>query len=648
MKIARAVILFLGSAIVGGGAVRVWMSAWPQVQRAVQHDLELDRQSKAAAASPPVLPDTDGVMLKMPPELVAARSAKGPELAALFRVILDAYGIDPEWAGVLSAADASGFSKQWEKLRALAAGQGAGVLGMLFFGRWAALDPDGALAFLESCKAIPDADALLGQWALLDLSKAAAAASALGEHRLSRMLCKVAISQPKEFLKWTMEHPNADPLNFSGVDRDENVAALKTLLTAFPDKVVEWSRNMPPGRWSDDEVGIFASHMAKRGIAEALVWARSLDDPHRTNKAISTIAGEMAERDPAGAVSLLVAGRKVGENEYGMECASAFQKLGALDPDKAMDSARLLHPGTVRDTVIHRLLEDLLAADPARGFALADRMGAEATPNVTYGAPREIRTAEEARALMQGSLEGEPSVFRRTQFMRGLSAWMVRDQASLGAFLLAHTTPAQLDELGPGMRDDFLRMGDTGQGLDPTLEKALGFGAGDKVAHMAARDPAAASVALAALTDPGDRAMGISNISRAWAGQEVGDAAAWAVTLTDPGEQQVAWKTIADQWLKEDSRQASEWISGLPHGAARDATVLVLTERIGSTDPDLAWQWALNVGDGKVRSEALSGVARAWNKKDPAGLKAVLADPDFPASDRAAILNQLSPIPAPR
>ncbi|MDB6069892.1 MAG: hypothetical protein JWL81_1063, partial [Verrucomicrobiales bacterium] len=223
-----------------------------------------------------------------------------------------------------------------------------------------------------------------------------------------------------------------------------------------------------------------------------------------------------------------------------------------------------------------------------------------------------------------------------------------RDQASLGAFLLAHTTPAQLNELSRGLRDDFLRSADNGNGLDPSLEKALGLGAGDKVSHMAGRDPAAASVALAALTDPGDRAPGINTISRTWAAQEVGDAAAWAVTLTDPAEQQVAWRNIADQWLQEDSRQASEWISGLPMGAARDAVVLVLTERVGATDPDLAWRWALSVGDGKLRSEAMSGVAKAWNARDPAGLKAILAGPDFPEADRAAILKALLPGPAGR
>ncbi|MDB6070822.1 MAG: hypothetical protein JWL81_1993, partial [Verrucomicrobiales bacterium] len=356
MKSSHAAILFLVSAMLGGVAVRVGMSAWPTVLRAAQWDVELDRRKKAPASSPD-RPVTDGVMLKFPPELVAARQAKGPELAARLRVIFEQFGIDPEWAEALSAADASGFPRHWEKLKDLPPGKGTGTLRKFLFGRWAVLDPDGALAFLESRKGIPDADALLGQWALVDIAKAGAAASALGEHRLERMLCGVAINQPKEFLKWTLKHPGADPLNFGGSDRDDKVAALKSLLAVFPDKVMEWSRRLPPDRWSEDQVAILAAHMARQGTAGALAWARSLGDPHKITKALVTVAGEMADRDPAGAVALLVDGRNEEENEYGMECASAFQKLGALDPDKAMASARLLKPGTVRDSVIHRLLD---------------------------------------------------------------------------------------------------------------------------------------------------------------------------------------------------------------------------------------------------------------------------------------------------
>ena len=66
-----------------------------------------------------------------------------------------------------------------------------------------------------------------------------------------------------------------------------------------------------------------------------------------------------------------------------------------------------------------------------------------------------------------------------------------------------------------------------------------------------------------------------------------------------------------------------------------------MAEGISKTDPDLAWKWALSMGDPGLKNQALSAAATAWATKDAAALHQALGDGTLTPSEQQAILEKL-------
>lgn len=626
MKVLRPASAFLGSALLGYAGLAGYRHFAPLPSSPATETAPQAKPPHAAAADPEATP----------PELVAARECTGAALAARLRVMLGQLSIDLEWADALAAEDPSAFPDLVKKLEAMPKSESRQRLSELFYGRWAALDPAGGAAYLKSTNNETGLPTLLAQWVLTDAPAALARAREYGEGWFRSTLNALAINHPDHFLKWAAEHPDVNPLAFDKAGIMASRTALQCLLQADPAQVMAWTKQYPETEWGAGTTRILAVALAKRSPDEALAWAKTLTDPNRSQEALMAVANVMANTQPEKALELFAQIPNRGRDDLMQDSLALFRKLGAIAPDKILETARTVAPGPIRDTLIAGLLDDLMPRNPSQAFALADSMGLEALPGMIYESPREIRTADQARQVLDAAQTGDVSMFRRRRATQAISAWLETDQAALATYLEGKMdtpffTELKLQEAIAGTR----------MPLDPALAKVLGIRPEHEIATMVSDNPAVAAARLERVTDPAARVATIEKISEAWTRQDQGDAIAWAATLTNPNEQTAAWKTIAGKWLKEDPQQASSWVNGLPPGPPRDATVVVLVDQVLGKDPDLAWHWAGTLTDPALKVQALGNAALAWQKTDSAALRGALDSSALLPAEKAAVLQQL-------
>ena len=63
------------------------------------------------------------------------------------------------------------------------------------------------------------------------------------------------------------------------------------------------------------------------------------------------------------------------------------------------------------------------------------------------------------------------------------------------------------------------------------------------------------------------------------------------------------------------------------------------TNRIGSSDPQAAVQWAATISDDSLRDSQMESTARAWLKTDPRNASTWIANSSLPDDTKTRLLN---------
>ena len=74
-------------------------------------------------------------------------------------------------------------------------------------------------------------------------------------------------------------------------------------------------------------------------------------------------------------------------------------------------------------------------------------------------------------------------------------------------------------------------------------------------------------------------------------------------------------------------------------GPSRDQAVSAFTNRIRSSDPSAAVQWAATIGDDSLRNSQMESTARAWLKADPRNASAWISNSSLPDDTKTRLLN---------
>ena len=167
------------------------------------------------------------------------------------------------------------------------------------------------------------------------------------------------------------------------------------------------------------------------------------------------------------------------------------------------------------------------------------------------------------------------------------------------------------------------------------------FSAADDPASVA--DRIAAGIADAAGIDgaAAELANAANHTASDWCGRDANGAAAWAVSLPDGKVREQAIAGVARQWAEFDTVAASEWISQLSAGPDRDMATAPLVHQIASTDPEAALAWASSVTDADQQVNLLTSTLTAWKNFNPAAARNALDQSDLPDEIKARVRQTL-------
>ena len=84
-------------------------------------------------------------------------------------------------------------------------------------------------------------------------------------------------------------------------------------------------------------------------------------------------------------------------------------------------------------------------------------------------------------------------------------------------------------------------------------------------------------------------------------------------------------------WARQDPQAAATWLSSQPQGSNRDMAVKRFAESASSSEPQLAWQWAMTIRDPGRRREALERVAPSYMRINGADARNEIQNSGLPA-----------------
>ena len=228
-----------------------------------------------------------------------------------------------------------------------------------------------------------------------------------------------------------------------------------------------------------------------------------------------------------------------------------------IDPQGAMEWAKTLPAGSLRNTAMTTAFESLASVDPVSALSSAS--------TVTDVGSRGKMMAEAA------------------------AAWVTVDPAAA----LLHVTQ---------------------------LEGASGIRALDSAIAQAVKDDPATLATLLS-THPEqfssiDHTAVSADIARQWADVDLDAAMQWAQALPEGTQREASIAGAASTLANHDPAGARKILDGLPPSDARDASFERTSSDLTSIDPAAAFDWALGINDPELQLSRLTPAIKHWEKID--------------------------------
>lgn len=304
---------------------------------------------------------------------------------------------------------------------------------------------------------------------------------------------------------------------------------------------------------------------AEQDFAAALAWAQSAEKGDVRNDSLSIVAGQLAKRDPNGALKL------IAENFSGRDAANAYDNVFSAWAENDFASAYtaaqgLTDPG-MRTRAMRAALNQKVDSDP--------RMVLDAL-----------------RAAKLGELRWDIG-------NRAMSRWLERDLNAARDYAIA---------LPPGeMRD---------QGMQSVARE------------MGRRDPQGALDWLQSLPNDSSRDDAIQSLFSTWAGSDSKAALEGARALPEGRLRDGALSQLAQNLVDTDLATALSVLKELPAGNSADNAYQQVAWRWARNDPKGAAEWFIDNAPENNRW-SLNQIVQEWARNDPdEALKWATALPD--------------------
>ena len=274
---------------------------------------------------------------------------------------------------------------------------------------------------------------LLTAWAQADAVSALSYAkeNTNGGFAQDTMLTSWASTDPEAAIRWAQSNHEGDGPNpyLPGIIRglaQSDPARATELLASLP-------RSVERGRGLD----FVLPHLLEQGAIATRAWIAALTDDALKNGAMERVAEKLADSDPAGTASWLLANPGEAANRRMDDVYGVWANKDQL---AALNSFRALPAGDTRSNALRGVISSVAAMDPKAAVSLLNRYPNDVNDRVVQSVVWHSFGTDPATAAIQIARIGDEQQ-REQMYRRTLDAWFDRDPASAQAWIQVNQIP---------------------------------------------------------------------------------------------------------------------------------------------------------------------------------------------------------------
>ncbi len=390
--------------------------------------------------------------------------------------------------------------------------------------------------------------------------------------------------------------------------------AMREWLSREPMEALEWLDSMPTDHSIYNSRKEVFRRLLNQDLDTAKTFIESEPDPVQRRDILSNLHFQsFAWNKSYEEIESLFdwVGTVATGSTYDQKVGDVVRSMADVDPDRAIEFAQQMRPGSARMNALSSIANSLASRDPAAALAFAQSLEYEdererALRHMSWQLSR--NGGEAARALI---LESEDPMLQRKVASQMVGEWTKYDREGALAWVEA-------------LSDEQARNNSVGQVLN----------------HWIQSEPLEAMDYM--VNDLPENRLN-SNLSSAfsqWARQDPEAAIAGLAQL--PESEQLKpegiYNRVAQAYVQHDPMAASEWITTLDDGPARDASVKTLVSNISKTDPEAGFIWSETIAAEKARKNSLRQTVQKWVKDDPDAAYAAVSDSKMTAAEKEPLL----------
>lgn len=275
---------------------------------------------------------------------------------------------------------------------------------------WAELDPTAALAYAkENTRNGFATETILSAWATKDTDAA---------------------------VRWAQANHSGDGANpyMPGI--------IRGIAASDPSRATELLASMPRSVERGEGLDFLMPHLLEKGVEATRAWIAGLSDDSLRNGAILRSAESLADSDPAGTASWLLANPGEATQRRMDDVYSAWAKK---DQQAALASFATLPAGENRSNALRGVVTNAAMKDPAAAVTLMDRYPKDVTDRMVQNVIWHSFGKDPAIAAGQISrITNEQD--RDQMYRRALNAWSEDDAPAAQAWMQANPVPESVRE----------------------------------------------------------------------------------------------------------------------------------------------------------------------------------------------------------
>ncbi len=245
-----------------------------------------------------------------------------------------------------------------------------------------------------------------------------------------------AANDPDAAIRWAESNHTEEGANpfYAGI--------IRSIAASDPMRATQLLTSMPRSTERGEALDAFLPHLLAKGGDATRTWVDAITDDALRNGAIMRVADKLAENDPAGTASWLLANPGEATQRRMDDVYSAWAEK---DPNAALNSMAALPAGENRSNALRGLVTSTAVRDPQAAVSMMDRFSNDVTDRVVqnfiwHSFGNDPNTAVNQIARI-GNERDREQMYRRT-----MEAWIERDRDAATTWMQNNTLPPSVVE----------------------------------------------------------------------------------------------------------------------------------------------------------------------------------------------------------